>query len=332
MASRQHSITEHQNKALEELKTQIQDAFKSHQLTSYEQVEATIWGVPLLGDRRSNTIILKFLKAKDFHVMDALSMIKDTLRWRAEVGVDTLLEEDLGNSFDRVLFTHGYDKEGYPIWYLALGELLNSMLCQTTSSDVENQHKFYCWLIQFVERNIKKLDFSRGGRNSFNLVIDLGLVSSWHGTRDLYKVIYKFLQLLHDHYPGFVEKQMEQQQDCNIYRRIQNSRDSFQECDVHWDLRVINWDIIYQAEFVPIAKGRYITVISKPRKLTPTDRPIISDSFRVSESGKLVLTIHNMNSKKKKLLARVRVVPIDGTKVADEASLRGWLPQPDESC
>ncbi|KAH9618132.1 hypothetical protein KSS87_005799 [Heliosperma pusillum] len=105
-----------------------------------------------------------------------------------------------------------------------------------------------------------------------------------------------------------------------------------EECDVHWDLRVINWDIIYQAEFVPIVKGRYITVISKPRKLTATDRPIISDSFRVSESGKLVLTVHNTNSKKKKLLARVRVVPTHGSTVEDEASLRGWLAQPDESC
>ena len=38
--------------------------------------EVSIWGVPLLADERSDVILLKFLRARDFKV-------KEVLRWRA---------------------------------------------------------------------------------------------------------------------------------------------------------------------------------------------------------------------------------------------------------
>ncbi|KAK9758155.1 hypothetical protein RND81_01G211100 [Saponaria officinalis] len=389
MASR---LTETQNKALQELKVLVENAIKNHQFSSYEGEEATLWGVPLLDDKRSRQIMLRFLKARDFRVVDAFDMIKNTLQWRAQVGVDTLLEEDLGNSYDRVLFTHGFDKDGFPVWYFGLGEL-----SKTTSCDEEHLHKFYCWLIQFVEKNVQKLDDDfTGGRNSFALVIDLETYS-WHVSRDFYKVVYRFLQLLQDYYPEFLEKQLwinvswwyryYSRAYCLVFdgwstkklvvftgtsKTIDTlfkyispgqvpvrygglSRENKEEssrfntddepiseayinpdkkhtlefnfaeiCDIHWDLRVLGWEISYEAEFVPSIKGRYVTMISRNRKLNPTDAPVISDSFRVTEPGKLVLTVHNTSSKTKKLVARVRVVAPGGTK-GDEASLRGWL-------
>ncbi|KAL9229055.1 hypothetical protein vseg_004571 [Gypsophila vaccaria] len=391
MASR---LTITQNKALEDLKNLIQKAIKNYQFTSYEGEEASLWGVPLLDDKRSRHIILNFLRAKDFQVLNAFDMIKNTLQWRAQLGVDTLLQEDLGNSYDRVLFTHGFDKEGYPVWYFVLGELL-----KMTSCDDEHQHKFYCWLIQFVEKNVRKLDISTstGGRKSFVLVIDLETYL-WHVSRDSYKVISRFLQLLHDYYPEFLEKQVwinvswwyryYSRVYCLVTDRWSTkklvvfagtsktvdtlfkyispgqvpirygglSKDNEEEssrlnpddepiseasinpdrkhtlefnfaemCDIHWDLRVIGWEISFEAKFMPTLKGSYVAMISMNRKLRPIDAPVISDSFRVTEPGKLVLTVHNTSSKRKKLVARVRVMGSGGTKMSDEASLRGWL-------
>lgn len=207
---RSSELTESQTKALLELKKLVQDAYdKDQRRTSFEGNPTKIWGVPLLGDKRSDIIILKFLKSRNFEVLGAFGMIKNTLRWRDEVGIESLLEEDenLGNDYNNVMFIHGYDKEGYPVWYLVLEDVLNDNLSQITSSDEQKQRIFLRWLIQFVEKNIRKLDFTTNGKNSFMLVIDLKRLT-WYGNRDLYKVIHKFLQVLHDNYPEFVAKQV----------------------------------------------------------------------------------------------------------------------------
>ncbi|KAG2313160.1 hypothetical protein Bca52824_024717 [Brassica carinata] len=41
-----------------------------------EPEEVSIYGVPLLQDERSDTILLKFLRARDFKVKEALTMLK----------------------------------------------------------------------------------------------------------------------------------------------------------------------------------------------------------------------------------------------------------------
>jgi hypothetical protein len=48
--------------------------------TTPEEVE--IWGIPLLSDERSDVILLKFLRARDFKVKEAFTMIKQTVLWR----------------------------------------------------------------------------------------------------------------------------------------------------------------------------------------------------------------------------------------------------------
>ncbi|XP_043702567.1 patellin-1-like [Telopea speciosissima] len=58
--------------------------------------EVSIWGIPLLADERSDVILLKFLRARYFKVKDVFTMIKNTVAWRKEFGIETLLEEDLG--------------------------------------------------------------------------------------------------------------------------------------------------------------------------------------------------------------------------------------------
>lgn len=75
-------------------------------------------------------------------------------------------------------------------------------------------------------------------------------------------------------------------------------------------MRVVGWDVSYGVEFVPSAEDGYTVVLQKNRKIAPADETVISNSFKVGEAGKVVLTIDNQTSKKKKLLYRSKAKPI----------------------
>lgn len=76
-----------------------------------------------------------------------------------------------------------------------------------------------------------------------------------------------------------------------------------------WELRVPGWEVSYGAEFVPSAEDGYTVIVSKTTKLSPTDEPVIKDRFKIGEPGKVVLTVDNTSSKKKKLLYRSKTKP-----------------------
>ncbi|XP_047341947.1 patellin-3-like [Impatiens glandulifera] len=170
--------------------------------------EVTIWGIPLLADERSDVILLKFLRARDFKVKEAFAMLKNTIKWRKEFGIESLLEEtELGTGLEKTVFLHGFDKEGHPVYYNSYGEFQNSELYQNTFSDEEKRQKYLRWRIQLLEKSISKLDFSPDGINTFVFVNDLknspGLLK-----RDLRLATNKALFLLQDNYPEFVSKQV----------------------------------------------------------------------------------------------------------------------------
>ncbi|XP_030530769.1 patellin-3-like [Rhodamnia argentea] len=173
-----------------------------------ELEEVFIWGVPLLGDdERSDVILLKFLRARDFKVKESFDMIKSTVRWRREFGVDGLLEEDLGTDYNKAVFMRGLDREGHPVCYNVYGEFQDRELHQKAFGGEEKRKKFLKWRIQFLERSIRKLDMSPGGISTVVQVIDLknspGLLR-----RELRKSTGQALQILQDNYPEFVAKQV----------------------------------------------------------------------------------------------------------------------------
>lgn len=169
--------------------------------------EVSIWGVPLLKDDRSDVILLKFLRARDFKVKDAFVMLRNTLRWRKEFGIDSLLDEDLGDDLEKVVFMHGFDRESHPVCYNVFGEFQNKELYQKTLSDEEKRTKFLRWRIQFLEKSIRDLDFSPGGICTIFQVNDLKN-SPGPAKRELRLATNRALQLLQDNYPEFVAKQV----------------------------------------------------------------------------------------------------------------------------
>ncbi|KAH9618131.1 hypothetical protein KSS87_005798 [Heliosperma pusillum] len=339
-----------------------------------EPEEVSIWGIPLLADERSEVILLKFLRAREFKVKEAFTMIRNTVRWRKELGVDELLEEDLGEAYQKVLFTHGVDKEGRVVCYNVFGEFQDKEFYNNTFGDVEKRDKLFKWLVQFVEKIVRGLDFSPKGVNSFVLVNDLKNFPGF-GKRDVSKIIDKFLLVLQDNYPEFVAKQLcintswwyvayywiyltvftprskskfvfasPSKTPETLFKYIapehvpvqygghsKTGETEFTHADpitevtikpnsthpiefayseateVVWELRVIGWDVNYGVEFIPTKEGAYTLNISKPKKVASTEEPVIIDTFKVTEAGKVVITIDNQSSKKKKLLYRSKV-------------------------
>ena len=58
----------------------------------------------------------------------------------------------------------------------------------------------------------------------------------------------------------------------------------------------------YSAEFVPVAEGGYTIAVEKPRKISPSEEAI-HNSYTSKEAGKMVLSVDNTSSRRKKVAA-----------------------------
>ncbi|MBA0735255.1 hypothetical protein Gogos_019119 [Gossypium gossypioides] len=337
--------------------------------------EISIWGVPLLADERSDAILLKFLRARDFKVKEAFVTLKNTILWRKEFGIDKLVEQDLGDDLNKVVFMHGFDKEGHPVCYNVFGEFRNKELYQKKFSDEEKRQNFLKWRIQFLEKSIRKLDFRPGGICTIAQVNDLKN-SPGPAKWELRQATKQALHLLQDNYPEFVARQVfinvpwwylavnkminpfltQRTKSKFVFAGPSKSADTLfryitaeqvpvkygglskgsefattetvteitvkpaakhtvefpvtEACLVRWEVRVIGWGVSYGAKFVPSGENSYAVIIQKARKVAAsTEEPVVCDNFKVGEAGKVVLTIHNPSSKKKKLLYRFKSHP-----------------------
>ncbi|KAL1830840.1 hypothetical protein DCAR_0100789 [Daucus carota subsp. sativus] len=73
-----------------------------------------------------------------------------------------------------------------------------------------------------------------------------------------------------------------------------------------WDITVLGWDVKYKEEFIPTEEGSYDIIVQKGKTLSAAEGPV-RNTFRNPEAGKIVLTIENCSSKKKKVFYRHKV-------------------------
>ena len=211
-------LDESQQLALDELKQLLHaaingDFFKPMKKTAEKAEpdavmdEFFLWGVSLSDDDKSDAVLLKFLRARDFKVKESLEMIKNTVIWREEFGVEGLLDEDLGmKELDKVAFMQGQDKEGHPVCYNVYGEFQDKDLYQKVFTDEEKRKRFLRWRIQFLEKGIREhLDFSPRGICSMTQVTDLKN-SPVLARRELRQATKQALAVFQDNYPEFVAK------------------------------------------------------------------------------------------------------------------------------
>ncbi|KAL9267848.1 Patellin-3-like protein [Drosera capensis] len=169
--------------------------------------EMSIWGIPLLKDERTDVVLWKFLRARDFKVNDAFSMLKNTIQWRKEFKIDELVENGKDSEFEfeeelkQVVFMYGESKEGSPVCYNVLGEFKNKELYEKVLGDEEKRGKFLRWRVRFLERSVRGLDFGHCGVSTIVQVTDLRNSPGLLGFAKK-----QALELLQDNYPEFVAK------------------------------------------------------------------------------------------------------------------------------
>ncbi|PIA59593.1 hypothetical protein AQUCO_00400464v1 [Aquilegia coerulea] len=351
-----------ERKALQELK---------ERLSTTASIESDLmWGVSLLsGDERADVILLKFLRARDFKVSDALTMLEKCVVWRKEFGAEKIVEEELGfKELEGVVaYMHSYDRDGHPVCYNAYGVFKDKEMYEKYFGDEEKLKKFLKWRVQVLERGIKLLHFKPGGVNSIIQVTDLKDMPK----RELRVASSKILSLFQDNYPEMVARKIfinvpwyfsmlygifspfltqrtkskfvivrEGNVAETLYKYIRPENIPVQygglsppgslqnsipkpasefaikggekvnlEIDgveagatITWELVVGGWEVDYSVEFVPDSEKSYTIAIQKAKWMAVSEEPIYK-SFTAKEFGKLVLSVDNTNSGRKKVAA-----------------------------
>ncbi|XP_028550355.1 patellin-4-like [Dendrobium catenatum] len=175
-----------------------------------ENSKISLWGVPLLPSKSNDcldTILLKFLRAREFKLCETFEMIQRTLRWRNENGVDEILKENLDSEyFMGTAYMDGFDREGHPVCYNVYGSLRKGGLYDEAFGSREKQERFLRWRVQFMERGIQELlSFKLGKASAMVQVIDLkDLLGS--SMKELRNTIEKMIKIFQDNYPEFIFK------------------------------------------------------------------------------------------------------------------------------
>ncbi|KAK6141642.1 hypothetical protein DH2020_024615 [Rehmannia glutinosa] len=172
-----------------------------------ENPDITLWGVPLLpseGHQGTDIVLMKFLKAKRYKVHEAFTLLRKTLKWRADFPADENLNDDLIRpELDKLWFTSGRDKEGRPLCYNMWGKESQKKIL--SAGDQKYSQQYLRWRVLCVEKGIQNLDFKPGGVNSIIQIIDLEN-SVKTAKKEVKLICTKMITLLHNHYPGLVYK------------------------------------------------------------------------------------------------------------------------------
>lgn len=170
--------------------------------------DIALWGVPLLpskADIATDVILLKFLRAREFKVNEAFEMLRNTLQWRKENNIDSILNEDFDADFESLAYMNGVDRQGHPVCYNNFGLLGDHEMYNKILGTQEKRENFLRWRIQLMEKGIQKFDFKPGGVCSMLQIIDLK--DSPGPSRKEFRIAARqVIVTLQDNYPEFAAK------------------------------------------------------------------------------------------------------------------------------
>ncbi|KAL0360029.1 UNVERIFIED_CONTAM: Patellin-3 [Sesamum radiatum] len=188
------------------------------------------------------------------------------------------------------------------------GQFQNNQLYMNTFADEEKRKNFVRRIIQMLERNIRKLEFSAGGVSTLLIVVDLKN-SPGPGKKELWLACDQLHQLLQENYPEVVEKQVfinvprwylvfnaiirpflnENTKSKFVFAGPSKAADTLfkSECIISWELRVLDWGVSYSSTFLPGAKHPYTIILDKKRKMGSIDEEVVANKFKAGSLVKL---------------------------------------------
>lgn len=199
---------ENAEKAEEGLKENNNEAIDQDRKLDVIEKDITIWGVPLLpskGDSGTDVILLKFLRAREFDVYDAFEMLRNTLQWRKDNKVDSILDEEFGDDLGSIGCMNGVGREGHPVCYSNFKLLGDEGVYDKILGTEENRYMFIRRRVQLMEKAIQNLDFKPGGVSSILLVNDLKDMPG-PSKKELRHATKQVVGILQDNYPEFVAR------------------------------------------------------------------------------------------------------------------------------
>ncbi|KAM1484226.1 hypothetical protein TB2_035443 [Malus domestica] len=199
---------ENAEKAEEGLKENNNEAIDQDRKLDVIDKDITIWGVPLLpskGDSGTDVILLKFLRAREFDVYDAFEMLRNTLQWRKDNKVDSILDEEFGDDLGSIGCMNGVGREGHPVCYSNFKLLGDEGVYDKILGTEKNRDMFIRRRVQLMEKAIQKLNFKPGGASSILLVNDLKDMPG-PSKKELRHATKQVVGILQDNYPEFVAR------------------------------------------------------------------------------------------------------------------------------
>ncbi|RZF36589.1 hypothetical protein LSTR_LSTR010700 [Laodelphax striatellus] len=151
----------------------------------------------------SDTMLLRFLRARDFNVEKARTMLSESLTWRKKHNVDRILQEYQTPQVVSDYFPggwHHHDQDGRPLYVLRLGQMDVKGLLKTIGED-----GLLKLTLHVCEEGLKLTDESTRLRgkpiSTWCLLLDLEGLNMRHLWRPGIKALLRIIEIVEANYP-----------------------------------------------------------------------------------------------------------------------------------
>ncbi|KAI9220058.1 CRAL-TRIO domain-containing protein [Blastocladiella britannica] len=204
------TLTDDLRAALRALRTGLtpdylaQHALQPEHLVIWKVNLANVHGSDYTLTPGQSVVLLKFLRAREFVVADALAMLTATLVWRRDFNVQSVLTESFPESMQAVGQVCGRTRTGEPITFNYYGALdVDAVL--TDAAAVE---KFVRWRVQLMERAMALLDFEQRPEVELVMQVHDYAGASMRPRGNMRDATRQIIALFSDHYPECLARKL----------------------------------------------------------------------------------------------------------------------------